>query len=401
MKIQFGYCLLILLSAFSCKEKPAGHSSHNMAGTEGTGHEEMNLDTAIESFLYDVINSVNEVVISNQATVKLMVRELKDTLSAGGYIAFDERRSNKVSARFGGRVEKLYVRYNYQYVKKGEKIMGLYSPAINTIQEEYVHHLATLSDKALLQKTKDRLLLLGLAENEISEIEKRRKPVETISVYSPYEGFVIFDVNEKNRGLTISEMQNGMNMGMVSVQNGVGDQVPASSLREGSYVNRGQTLFVVNDFKEVWGIAAFPPEEVPMIQPGAPVTITSELTDEPVKASVNFIEPIFKEKQKFMQARIYIKNESLDYKIHSLISVHVETAKKLRGIPISAVLDLGKRKIVWVKTGNEKFQVRTIVSGNELKGYTEIVSGITERDEIAEDAGFMIDSESLIHVRPQ
>lgn len=277
--------------------------------------------------------------------------------------------------------------------------MGLYSPEVNSIQEEYIHHLSTLSDKNLLQKTKEKLLLLGLAENEISEIEKNRKPIETISVYSPYEGYVLFDVNEKSRGLAISEMQNGM--GMVPVPDKAQNQTPASSLREGSYVNEGQTLFIVNDSREVWGIVSFSPKDESLIKLNVPVTVTSELTDKPVEASINFIEPLYKEGQKFTQARIYLKNENMDFKINSLIAVRVSGGQKFLSIPLSAMLDLGKRKIVWVKTGHKKFQARTVIPGNEMNGYMEIISGVTERDEIAKDAGFMIDSESLIHVRPQ
>ena len=59
-------------------------------------------------------------------------------------------------------------------------------------------------------------------------------------------------------------------------------------------------------------------------------------------------------------------------------------------------MDLGKRKIVWVKTSDKIFQARNVVIGNDINGFTEIYSGITEKDEIAKDAGYMIDSESLI-----
>ena len=122
---------------------------------EGMDMSTKNYDTTvIESYLFEVTNPVNEVVISNQETIRPLMKELGNDISAEGYISFDERRNNKISARFGGRIEKLYVKYNYQYVKKGQKIMELYSPEINTIEEEYIHHITTLSDKNLIQKTK-------------------------------------------------------------------------------------------------------------------------------------------------------------------------------------------------------------------------------------------------------
>lgn len=400
------YSFLLLFLVMSCKNKNSNHSQHNMPGMEGMNMSTMKHDTsAIENYLYDVVNPVNEIVISNQKTIRPVVREVENNISADGYISFDERRNNKVSARFGGRIEDLYVKYNFQYVKKGEKIMELYSPEVNTIEEEYLHHLTTSGDKKLIHETKEKLLLLGLSESEIGKIEKTKKTSQTISVYSSYEGYVLFDMVEEKSSTEKTKPQNGMNMGIVSAQEKSPMQVPSTQIKEGSYVNEGQTLFMINDFKEVWAIVSFSPEVESIIKTNTPVVITIELADEQPEATINFIEPVYKEGQKFTQARIYLKNKKLQYKINSLLTALISEEKKLLSVPGSSILDLGKQKIVWIKTGNTKegaelFRARKVVTGNDINSFTEIISGITEKDEIAKDAGFMIDSESLISVGP-
>ncbi len=397
---QFTYSILLLLLAIGCKNKTADHSQHNtdnMKGMEGMNMSTMNHDsTAIDSFLFSVVNPVNEIVISNQETIKPTIRELGNNISTEGYIAFDERRYNKISMRFGGRIEKLYVKYNYQYVKKGEKIMELYSPELNTIEEEYIHHLKNVSDNDLVQITKKKMLLLGISESEILTIEKTRKPLDLITIYNSYEGYVLFDATEAKGNSNSSFTQNGMNMGIVLAQNKYGTQVSSTQIKEGSYVNEGQTLFIVNDFKEVWAIAAFDSKEESQIKINSSVKVSSELTGDTVSANINFIEPVYKAGQKFTQARIYLKNEKQQYKINSLVIIQVSTGEKKMSVPGSAVLDLGKMKIVWVKTGKKQFEARNVITGGETKGLTEIISGITGKDEIAKDAGYLIDSESLI-----
>ena len=127
--------------------------------------------------------------------------------------------------------------------------------------------------------------------------------------------------------------------------------------------------------------------------------VASDLTPESVSAIINFIEPVYKEGQKFTQVRMYLKNEKQLYKINSLVTAVVSEKEKTLSIPSSAVLDLGKRKIVWVEIAENKFQARDVITGNDMNGVTEIISGITQKDDIAKDAGYLIDSESLIKTK--
>ncbi|OFY84516.1 MAG: hypothetical protein A3F72_14000 [Bacteroidetes bacterium RIFCSPLOWO2_12_FULL_35_15] len=397
--------LLVFLLATSCENKTIDHSKHNMHDMhdmKGKDTSTVHQDTtSIESYLDEVINPVNEVVISNQETVKPIKREFGNTIFNDGYISVDERRNNKISARFGGRIEKLHVKYNYQYVKKGEKIMELFSPEIITMEEEYIHHLMTFSDKNLIQKTKEKLVLLGLSENEITTIEKTGKPLEAIPIYSPYEGYVLFDTGEKEFNTSTKEMPNGMNMGVESDKNKSSMQATPTQIKEGSYVKEGQLLFVVNDLKVVWAIIALNTKDESGLKINSPVSIVSELTDDPVHGIINFIEPGYKTGQKFTQARIYLKNDNQHYKINSLVTMQISEEGKVVSVPNSSVLDLGKKKMVWIKSGETKggsklFKARSVIAGNDRNGFTEIISGITEKDEIAKGAGYLIDSESLI-----
>jgi Cu(I)/Ag(I) efflux system membrane fusion protein len=398
------YFTFLLLLAIGCENKSSDKTANTMSKMEGMSMKEMKHDTTtIDSALYEVADPTNKVVISDQETIKPTMKEAGTSISADGYIAFDERRNNKVSARFGGRIENLYVKYNYKYVKRGEKIMELYSPEVNTIEEEYLHHLKNISDQNLIQKTKEKLLLLGLSDIEINAIEKAGKPIETISIYSSYEGYIIFNTGKPQMKPEIktSSQTNDMGMGGNAENNGSSSNELSGQIKEGSYVSKGQALFMVNDFKEVWTIAGFDSKSESRVRLNMPVKIKSELIDTAISAAINFIEPLYNEGQKFTQARIYIKNENGQYKINSLVTVEFSPDQKLMSLPNSAILDLGKRKIVWIKKGTTKegrkiFEARTVTTENEMNGYTPIISGITDKNEVAKDAGYLIDNGSLI-----
>ncbi|MFR1445835.1 efflux RND transporter periplasmic adaptor subunit, partial [Acinetobacter baumannii] len=94
-----------------------------------------------------------------------------------------------ISARYSGRIERLYVRYRYQKVTKGQKIMDIYSPELVTAQQNIIFLLKNdPANSSLINAAKQRLLLLGLTNQQLSQLIRSGKPSLTVSVYSNYTG---------------------------------------------------------------------------------------------------------------------------------------------------------------------------------------------------------------------
>lgn len=413
-KIFLRIIIIILFFIVGCSDnkKQVSHENHSIQGHEGMemeeipgmNHQQKNSDTALQN----VLAPANKTILSNAETIHPVIKNITQTIQVSGYIAFDERKNKKVAVRIGGRIEKLYVKLNYQYVHKGDKVLELYSPELNTYQEEYLYHLKTKSDKNLVETTYQKLQLLGLSEKQISKIETSGHPQKSITVYSPYDGYIFYDFQQQknNSSQNASSVSSGMN-GMSGEPNAQ-QSMPTNQMRsaarisEGDYLNRGQTLFVLNDCKEVYAIVAFNADEGAEIKPNLPVKIISQLLPgDTINASINFIEPAFKEGQKFIQARVYLKNKLLKLKINSIVSAEMELNGEYLVVPSSSILSLGNRKFVWLKKknarhGNKVLLATAVTVGKETEGYTQIISGITIQDEIAKDAGYLLDSESLI-----
>ena len=64
-------------------------------------------------------------------------------------------------------------------------------------------------------------------------------------------------------------------------------------------------------------------------------------------------------------------------------------------IPLSSLVDLGREKIVFVKS-NGNFIARKVETGAMSNSMVEISDGLTEEDEIASEAHYLIDSEGFI-----
>jgi Cu(I)/Ag(I) efflux system membrane fusion protein len=172
-------------------------------------------------------------------------------------------------------------------------------------------------------------------------------------------------------------------------------------IREGMYINKGQTLFVVNDFSQVWAILSVNILSQVQLKKGVPVTLYSEAQPDSIEANIDLVEPVYQDKQRFTQARIYLDNPGRTLKINSFIKGKISIQAQALTVPFSAVYDLGSHKIVWVKIGMTSdgvglFEARVIITGMTSINLIEIISGLQGDEEIVLDAGYMLDSESIL-----
>ncbi len=358
--------------------------------------------TKIAQAISENARPANQVVLSSQKTIKPSRKLAEKALTANGYIAFDERRNYKVALRTSGRIEKLYIKYNYQYVKKGEQIAEVYSPELSTYQEEYLFLLKSGED-VLVVKAKEKLKLLGLSESQIQQTERSAVATHTVNITSPIDGFIRFPLEPVSSGEMNASSSTGMGAMAEAPSSSAGALVTSGvQIREGMYVNKGQTLFVVNDCLQVWAILSVDISSQVELKKGAPVTLTSEVQSEPVKASIDLVEFAYKDKQRFTQARIYLDNPGRKFKINSLIKGEFLIHTQGLMVPLSSVYDLGSRKIVWIRTGTTSngiglFEPKVVMTGIASNNSIEIITGLTGDEEIALDAGFMLDSESILN----
>lgn len=402
-------CILFFFLTFSCNNGVIldDHADHNQPER---GHRESE-----EKLLSYATQPSNQIVLGNQKGFVTVLKDTTVSIAAFGTIQLDQRRNHKVPVRTAGRVEKLYTKYDYQYINRGEKIMELYTPELSAYAEEYLHLLRISDETTLLAKAREKLLLLGMTSRQIDHLEKTGIVDYTLEIYSSYEGYILFAVDKAGEMTTMqgalmdnnssSEMSMGpSSMADASLSISYSNGMAGDFIHEGMYVNKDQTLFVVNDFDEVWAVISFDASLCRLIKVGMPILIHCELLDQPVEGVINFIEPVFSDQhQKFMQVRVYLKNYDHNLKLNAFVKAEVDLSLgEQMFIPSSAILDLGKRKVVWVKvggTGDQVFEAREVVTGYMGQGMVQVLSGLLTGDTVALDGGYLLDSQSLVELQ--
>jgi membrane fusion protein, copper/silver efflux system len=336
-----------------------------------------------------VLQSVNSSVLSNVKTMHPENRGVANTVEMQGYIDYDERSKHDIASRFDGRIEKLYIKYNYQPIHKGDKIFDIYSPELVTAQQNLLFLLNTDKESTdLSDAAKQKLKILGMSDEQIEHLIVRRKPENSVSIFSKWEGH-------------IHEMQNVQNdnssraMEPNSSQNSA--QTSAISIKEGMYVTRGQTIFNIVDPHNVAVMLQIKTQDIGNVTVNQEVTLEIDETPKMVMTGkIAFIEPVLKAGYKTAIARVYIDNGGHKHKVGTLVRGHINGAN-VEGlwVPASSVVDLGKKKIVWLKRDGH-FIARKIETGAITKDWIEVMDGVTSKDEIALEGHYLTDSEGFI-----
>ncbi len=295
-----------------------------------------------------------------------------------GNITYDERRIYTVNTKFSGWIEKLYVDFVGETVKKGQPLFDIYSPELLTAQEEYLlalQHNRDLKDSSypsiregaqrLLKASRTRLRYWDLSEKQIKTIENTGNVQKTLTIYSPARGVVM----KKNAF-------------------------------QGHYVTAGQNQYEITDLSRVWVDVDIYEYELPWVRKGMPAKM--ELSYIPGKifyGNVLFVYPFLSAKTRTATLRLEFPNPDYQLKPDMYVNVTLESA--IAGdslvIPQEAVIDSGVRKIVFVALGKGKFQPREVklgVEGNDNE--FQVLEGLKENEAIVISAQFMLDSESRL-----
>ncbi len=388
LPVLIGITTVLLISSCSSRDKHKHIPTNNTSEVDG------------------LAQPANQTVFSGVKTISPSQQSITPILNATGVISYDPTLLNSISARFSGRIEKLYVRFNFENVSKGQRIMDIYSPEILTAQQGLIFLLNNSSgDVALIKSSTQKLQLLGLTPEQLKQIETTKKPINPLPVYSPYSGH-IHDIGISN-GVASASMNSGMSSGMnsspqaspaVQIENLPSSQTAALSIKEGMYVQSGQPIFAIYNINQVWAMLNIFPQDAALIKVGDKVSITAETNPTNIiSATINYIEPVAGQNAAAIKARVYLQNaENLHLKIGTLLSAKI-TSTGINGLwlPRNAVVNLGQKQIVFLKKENH-FIAKNIQSGIVTDSLVQIISGLQDNEQVAANAQFMVDSESFI-----
>jgi Cu(I)/Ag(I) efflux system membrane fusion protein len=384
-----------------------------------------------------------ELVISEEAaklmeiqTTSVERKFVEAEIRMVGKIDYDETRVKHITAWVPGRIDRLFVDFTGTTVNKGDHMVYLYSPELLSAQAELLQAVKAVENfkaggsklirrsiLAMLEAAREKLRLLGLAKEQIEEIEKTGKPVDHITIYAPMGGVVI----EKHR-------------------------------TEGTYVNTGTHIYMIADLSHLWVKLDAYESDMMWIRYGQQVEFATEAyPGEVFKGRISFIDPVLNPKTRTVKLRVNVENHDGKLKPEMFVRavvrakvaqggmvmdpemagkricpMHPSVIKTEAGscdicgmdlvtteslgyvevdipteaplvIPASAPLITGKRAVVYVQLPNREkptYEGREIVLGPRAGDYYIVESGLDEGEIVVTNGNFKIDSALQIQAKP-
>ncbi|MGH7207549.1 MAG: FixH family protein, partial [Nitrospiraceae bacterium] len=215
----------------------------------------------------------------------------------------------------------------------------------------------------MVEGAHDRLRLWTLTDGQINELARRGKAQTYVTIYSPIRGYVI-----------------------------------DKKVFKGRFVEPEMTLYTIADLSTVWVNAEIYEYEVPFVKLGQPATVTfASYPGEQFHGQVSYIYPYLNKEARTVKVRLELPNPDVRIKPEMYGDVLINANRGITlALPEQAVLDSGRRTLVFVVRGEGLFEPRTVKLGPQIGSYYEVREGIAEGERVVTSGNFLIDSESKL-----
>jgi Cu(I)/Ag(I) efflux system membrane fusion protein len=343
-----------------------GHAGHGgMAMTPSSGGE----PSSIPGYSIVKITPDRQQLIGVR-TGRAVRDRLRMSIRAVGIMEPDQTRLFRIHPRVSGWITKVHVNFVGKEVKQGHTLVEIYSPDLLQTQLDYLLALdswksqgKTEDRKRLVDSTRRKLELYGIAAEDIEALDKTGKASDTLKLRSPVTGRVL----DRN-------------------------------VQEGSYVEPNTDLYKIADLSVVWLQAKVYEFEMPHIEMDQAVQIS--VLSQPgakIEGKVSFIEPVVQEMTRTVNVRVALENPKNEFKpgMYATLEFKHDMGEGLL-IPESAVLRTGLRDLVFRVLPGNRFEPVSVKLGARFEDRYEVQEGLREGDEIVTSAGFLIDAESRL-----
>ncbi|TMA65741.1 MAG: efflux RND transporter periplasmic adaptor subunit [Deltaproteobacteria bacterium] len=304
-------------------------------------------------------------------------RPLEQVIRTVGRLDYDERKLAEVTLKVEGYIGDLFVDYTGKPVRKGDPLFTIYSPELVTAQEEYLLAHETLgrlggsnvpsaldSARSLVRASRERLRLWDLTDQQVRALEESRKHELYQTIYSPISGVVIEKMAFK-----------------------------------GHRTEPGMPLYKIADLSTIWVYADIYEYELPFVQVGQEARITlAYYPAEEWTARLTYVYPSIDPKTRTAKVRFELPNSGkhqLLPEMYGNVELHVPAGERLT-VPETAVLDSGRRQVVFVASTDGQLVPRDVKLGSRFDYYVEVLEGLSPGERVVTSANFLVDSESKL-----
>jgi Cu(I)/Ag(I) efflux system membrane fusion protein len=231
---------------------------------------------------------------------------------------------------------------------------------------------------ARLNAMKDRLSLIGMTAGDFEALELRGKIRDTFTITAPGKGTLLGTLPHLGERFTMETV-----------------------------------LFRLVPLNEVWFVADVFEQDLSLLKLGQEITIGCRAyPDQPFKGKLVFIGREVDSQKRTVKVRflVSIPNGLLLPQLSASGSLEVGNQKPQLAMPASAVIDTGRRQLVYVETSPGTYAMRVVkvgpegevgeVGGDGFARWVPVIKGLTAGEKVVTSGSFLIDAEAQLSGLP-
>ncbi len=301
---------------------------------------------------------------------------LTRTIRTVGEIMAAEPNVADVTPKIDGFVEVLFVSTTGEWVRRGQRLLSIYSPMLVAAQEELLTagRLVAQVDsgageawrnaQATLAAARRRLSYWDITDEQITRLEETGEVTKTLTLVSPVTGIVL----EKD-------------------------------VLQGQRVTPGVRLYRIADLSVIWVEGEVFEQDLQFVHAGAQAHIeVAAYPGEHLMGRVSFVYPTVDVRSRTNRIRITARNADLRLKpgMFATIFFDAQLGHEVLTVPLEAVVITGERNLVFVRDEDGMLRPREVVLGARAGERVQILRGLADHETIVASANFLVDAESRL-----
>lgn len=307
------------------------------------------------------------VALAGISTALVKATEVVKTIPLHGRVVADESRLYHQVAHFPGRIVKLYVHEDGDFIHKGQPLADIYSREVIGIAETFEY---SQNNPAIIRSSRNTLRSWNLTEEDLKYFDvKSNNHYKPVKVRADFTGFVLKKyVNEGDR-------------------------------TSNDYMAKPTRLFDIADLSMVWVEFEVYQDDLRWVKKGDEVSFTVRAyPDKTFIGFVNRIAPQVAENTVTTTIRLKVDNPNYLLKPNMLAegSLRVKLPKEASiQVPATALLWAGERSVVYVHDTTFEvpvFECREVrIAGRTDGGYL-IAEGLKAGEQVVVNGAFSVDA---------
>jgi cobalt-zinc-cadmium efflux system membrane fusion protein len=310
-------------------------------------------------------------------------------------LTFDQNKLAQINPLVGGVIKSVEVDLGSR-VKKGALLARITSAAIGEAQSDYLKASAEddLSQKAVERQRKLRDERIS-SEKDLQESEAAHRAT-TAALQQARQHLMVLGFDQQ-RIRSLAEQNS--EPGVLDIRAPFAGEIIERTAVQGAMVEMGKPLFTLADTTVLWAMVNIPEVQIGPVHVGQKVELTFEsLPDKVFTGTLTWLASGVDEHTRLARGRAEVANAEGLLKAQMFARARILTTRSTRAVlvPESALQNVSGTVVVFVKSGEDLYEARSVRLGARRDGQVQVLAGLSPADEVVVSGAFALKSQFLI-----